>query len=81
VTTDDKKFVKPKLLEAIVRSEQLGGGEARCALVCCADSENVHKLQAETIGLPNHNYVRVFGAKDLPDLSEKMKAWIKECVK
>jgi hypothetical protein len=81
VTTDDKEFVKSKLLEAIVRSEQLGGGEARCALVCCANPEDVHKLQAETIGLPNHNYVRVFGAKDLPDLSEKMKAWIKECVK
>jgi hypothetical protein len=82
VTTDETKSrTKSRLLEVIVRSEQLGGGEARCALVCCADSENVHKLQAETIGLPNHNYVRVFGAKDLPDLSEKMKAWIKECVK
>jgi hypothetical protein len=49
--------------------------------VCCAGSESVDRLQNETTGLPNHNYVRVFGAKDLPDLSEKMKAWIKECVK
>lgn len=79
VTTDDTKpLCKSKLLEAVVRTEQLGGAEARCALVCCANDEIVDKLKDEVQGLPNETLIRVFGAQQIDQLAEHLDQWITE---
>ncbi|NJL06400.1 MAG: DUF1887 family protein [Chloroflexaceae bacterium] len=79
VTTDHtKSLCKSKLLEAVVRTEQLGGAEARCALVCCANAEIVDKLKDEVQGLPNETLIRVFGAQQIDQLAVHLDQWITE---
>lgn len=82
-TTEDGskgKFaiLKSKLLEASVRAEQLGGGEAQFALVCCANAERVKKLHVQMNELPGAKRMKVFGRDDLGKLQEKIRTWIKE---
>jgi hypothetical protein len=66
---------KPHLLELYVRARQLGGDEARFALVCCV--ENPEALQSEV----NESWdaegkIQVFGRKHLMGLSAKLEEWI-----
>jgi hypothetical protein len=70
--------LKSKLFEVSVRAEQLGGGEAQFALVCCANLERVKKLKGEMEGLPGAKRLRVFGRDDLQNLQAELKKWIKE---
>ncbi|MBD2311103.1 DUF1887 family protein [Desertifilum sp. FACHB-1129] len=84
-TTIDSKFdCKSKLFEAYIRARQLGGDEARVALVCCADSKGVEALKTEIINvlqpspdspLRDHK-LTVFGREDLLNLSNKLTVWI-----
>lgn len=66
--------LKLKLFEAYVRATQLGGDEARVALVCAADDPD--GLQAEMrrdLEAPN---IRVFGRRDLLRLASRFAHWI-----
>ncbi len=83
-TGHSKSSCKSKLFEAYVRAQQLGGIEARVALVCCADSGTTKALKTEILNaftpiqseVKDHR-VEVFGREDLPDLSNKISAWIR----
>jgi hypothetical protein len=67
---------KKHLFEAYMRARQLGGDEARVALVCCVP--NVDIVQAE-IERKWHvsQQIRVFGRDDLIDLDKKFGEWFK----
>jgi Domain of unknown function (DUF1887) len=84
-TSCSKSLCKSKLFEAYIRSQQLGGVEARVAFVCCADPENTAILKTEVlntftpIGIkPEDHRIEVFGRKDLPDLKNKIAQWIQD---
>lgn len=83
-TIDGKSDCKSKLFEAYIRARQLGGDEARIALVCCVDPKGVEALKTEIINVlqPSSNSslrdhrLTVFGREDLLDLSNKLTVWI-----
>jgi hypothetical protein len=76
-TSTDRSTCKSKLLEAIVRAEQLGGAEARTALVCYF--ENPSNLQEEIRGLfQGENRIRVFGQHHLPNIKQELMEWFNE---
>ncbi len=75
-TRDGKKDLKMALFEAYVRAQQLGGDEARVALVCCAeDPEGIEQEMQRDFDLKGR--IRVFGRKDLADLAYYIEDWIK----
>jgi hypothetical protein len=74
-TSAVRSLCKSKLLEASVRAKQLGGSEARIALVCCNDKPGSLKEELESDR--RNPKVTVFGRKDLPFLSEKICEWVK----
>ncbi|MEG4282706.1 DUF1887 family CARF protein [Microcoleus sp. A006_D1] len=85
-TIDRKSDCKSKLFEAYIRARQLGGDEARVALVCCANETDVNALETEITnvfnpspesGIKNHK-LAVFGRDDLIDLSSRIEDWIKQ---
>lgn len=85
-TIDRKSDCKQKLFEAYVRAQQLGGTEARVALVCCAIQKDINALRTEIVnvfkaepeaGLRN-NKIAVFGQDDLSNLSAKLAEWIEQ---
>ena len=75
-TSPDKKTCKQKLLEAYVRAGQIGGSEARVALVCGV--WDTDKIKAEMDISINSDKVRVFGYRDWPNLSVKIANWIED---
>ena len=76
-TTDtDAGLCKLKLFEAYRRARQMGGDEARVALVCCYDKPE--KIKQGFMSQIKDDKVNVFGSGDLADLSEKLKTWIQE---
>jgi len=76
-TTDtDAGLCKLKLFEAYRRARQMGGDEARVALVCCYDKPE--KIKQGFMSQIKDDKVNVFGSGDLTDLSEKLKTWIQE---
>ena len=74
-TTSDRKLCKSKLFEAYLRARQMGGDEARVALVCCTNEPDT--LKAE-MALLDDKKIAVFGRDDLIDLSGKIEEWIKQ---
>lgn len=64
---------KARLLEAVVRAQQLGGAEARVGLVCCNDQPET--LQVEVSQLLGER-VRVFGRADLLRIGKRLLTWI-----
>lgn len=73
-TTSDRKLCKSKLFEAYLRAQQMGGDEARVALVCCSDEPD--SLKAEISGkLPNKK-IAVFGREHLQNLATEITNWI-----
>ncbi len=66
--------LKLKLFEAYVRARQLGGDEARVALVCAADDPE--GLQAEMRRDLEAPQIRVFGRKHLLYLAQEFARWI-----
>lgn len=76
-TTDSNLgLCKSKLFEAYLRAKQLGGDEARVALVCCSDQPDALKRQLEVM-LENPK-IRVFGREHLSNLANEIAAWIEE---
>ncbi len=73
-TTSDRKLCKSKLFEAYLRARQMGGDEARVALVCCFDAPD--SLKAEISRTIPNNKIAVFGRQDLANLSEEITKWI-----
>jgi hypothetical protein len=83
VTTDADlgryRLNKSKLLEAVVRAEQMGGGESRVALVTFKDqTEGLQNQVREVWGDHHRSRIRVFGLSQLPNLADQLAAWFKE---
>jgi hypothetical protein len=78
-TTDKKdSLCKSKLFEAFARAKQMGGEEARVALVCYHPDPD--KILSD---FKNENYdakgiVTVFGKPHIPDLAANLRAWINQ---
>lgn len=73
-TTDSKSLCKQKLIEAHLRARQMGGDEARVALVCYYDKPG--NIKAELRTTIDDRKIEVFGREDLPKLVEKIGKWI-----
>ncbi|MEM1043985.1 MAG: hypothetical protein AAGI91_15325 [Bacteroidota bacterium] len=76
-TSQGKSDVKKKLFEVLHRARQIGGDEARAAVVSAV--RNPAAVQNElyaTYGLGPQ--VRVFGLHDLPHLGTKLPEWIRD---
>lgn len=73
-TTSSGSGCKLKLFEAYNRARQLGGTEARVALVCGATDAQKIKDEIE-ISIPDKK-VAVFGRDDWEDLHERIAEWI-----
>lgn len=76
-TDKSKPRLKQKLFEVFIRARQLGGDEARVALVCCSEKPQEIEREARQ-DVDTEGRIKVFGLQDLPDLANKLKAWIKE---
>lgn len=76
-TANDSSTCKEKLFEASLRAAQLGGDEARFALVC--DHENAGDLRAQLDTLLETERYHVFDRADLHDLRSALKQWIEHC--
>lgn len=74
-TTSKRDLCKVKLFEAYLRARQMGGDEARVALICCSDEPDT--LKAEVAVLDDKK-IAVFGRDDLMDLASKIESWIKQ---
>ena len=74
-TTSKRDLCKVKLFEAYLRARQMGGDEARVALICCTDEPD--SLKAEVAVLDDKK-IAVFGRDDLMNLSSKIEDWIKQ---
>ena len=74
-----KGELKLKLFECIIRARQLGGDQARAALVCPVDDpdklQNEVAAQLET-GSQGQSRVKVFGGKSLANLETELSTWI-----
>jgi hypothetical protein len=81
-TSKDPKECKLKLFEAYTRAKQLGGDEARVALVCCCDDDTSKSqrldryLKSQLEGAVTNPKIAVFIRQDLPSLKEKIADWI-----
>jgi hypothetical protein len=74
-----KGDLKQKLFEANVRAQQIGGDEARSALVCYAEPKTVNALEVEMRrDIVLKGRIRVFGLEHLSNLAEHIKKWIIE---
>lgn len=86
-TIDEKPGCKQKLFEAYIRARQLGGDEARVALVCCANKKDTNALKTEITNVfksnPDSNAqgdskLTIFGRDDLLNLSDNIEQWIRD---
>lgn len=73
-TTGKRDLCKSKLFEAYLRARQMGGDEARVALICCSNEPDT--LKAEIFASTNDKKIAVFGREHLINLSEKIDEWI-----
>jgi len=73
-TTNNRPLCKSKLFEAYLRARQMGGDEARVALVCCSDDPD--SLKAEISGTLPNKKIEVFGREHLEDLATEITKWI-----
>lgn len=67
---------KLKLFEAYRRARQIGGDEARVALVCCV--EKAKEIMDDFLAQVNDPKVNVFGLAQLVELSKNLTTWIRE---
>jgi len=76
LNSDDRVELKKRLFEVYVRARQMGGDEAKLALVCC--SGDPYGLQDEIQrDFDFDKRVNVFGMPHLADLSTHIAQWIK----
>lgn len=77
MASENKTSCKEHLLEVYVRARQLGGDEARVALVC--GYEKTKELQEEIEDeWFTEGRIRVFGMPELSDLQSHIKRWLDE---
>lgn len=73
--TDNTRYCKQHLFEAFIRAQQIGGEEARVALVCLNDNPQALQDDVErpwrAVGK-----IRVFGRSHLPQLDCYLSDWI-----
>jgi hypothetical protein len=74
-TGSDPATSKRKLFEAMIRAEQLGGEEAKVALICCSDQPETVEREAES-DFQRKGTIRVFGRRHLPNLAIEMTKWL-----
>jgi hypothetical protein len=67
---------KEKLFEAYVRARQLGGAEARVAVICPHNAPN--RLEKQMKVLTQDHKIAVFGQKHLRKLSQFISNWIQD---
>jgi len=72
----DRKRTKHKLFEAYIRAAQLGGDEARVTVVCADEEPEELEQEVNQSWRLEQGKVRVFGAKDLPDLANRFHSWM-----
>lgn len=80
-TTDASKgLCKSKLFEVYIRARQLGGEQARVALVCCYDKPKdlADEMKVDTEVDKKDPKIAVFGCKELDNLHVHIKNWIEE---
>lgn len=80
-TTDASKgLCKSKLFEAYIRARQLGGEQARVALVCCYDKPKdlADEMKFDSAVDKADPKIAVFGCKELDNLHVHIKKWIDE---
>ncbi len=65
-----------KLIEAIMRARQVGGDEARAALICMSDTPQ--SIGADVAQTWRKDRVRVFGRRDLPHLPQGLGEWFSQ---
>lgn len=84
-TSRERSRCKSKLLEAYVRARQLGGGEARTALVCMLsdvppsddqDAGGVQELEKELKLVLDDTRIAVFGRSHLLSLPQRLREWV-----
>lgn len=73
-TSSNKARCKQKLFEAHLRARQLGGDEARVALVCCFDTPEWIKDEVR-FAIPDKK-IEVFGRQDLATIADGIADWI-----
>lgn len=72
-----RAILKRKLFEIITRTRQLGGDAAKAALVCYSpDSKDIENTAYSL--MPGLGKIKVFGADDIPSLSQKLEQWIQK---
>lgn len=76
-TDATKALLKSKLFEAYVRARQLGGDEARVALVCCSTHPEDIELEMRRDVGPEER-IRVFGQPQLANLATHLTQWIED---
>ncbi len=74
-TSADKRLCKSKFFEAYIRTNQMGGDEARTALVCYYDKPEILQNELEK-DWDAKGRIKVFGKDDIPSLKIKLKDWI-----
>lgn len=80
-TASKRDMCKQKLFEAYLRARQMGGDEARVALVCCFNEpdyskDDIDSLKAEVADLLEDKKIAVFGREHLTNLSQEIADWI-----
>lgn len=73
----DKRLCKSKLFEAYVRAVQLGGSEAKTAVVCAYNQPEMLEKETRELWRPEHkSRIRVFGAEHIDQLTEQFDNWL-----
>lgn len=77
-TAGEKSICKQKLFEAHLRARQLGGDEARVALVCF--HKNSDRVKRDLEATVKDKKIAVFGCKELKSdkFAKKMQQWIRD---
>lgn len=73
-TSSLKQECKLELIEVYVRARQLGGDEARVALVCMSPKPDTLRNQLER-DLNVKGQIKVFGSHELPRLDQHLALW------
>lgn len=76
-TDATKALLKSKLFEAYVRARQLGGDEARVALVCCSNQPEAIELEMRRDVDPEGR-IRVFGQPHFANFATHLTQWIED---
>lgn len=76
-TSTEKGLVKQKIFEAVLRARQLGGDEARVAVVCCSKEPDLRDELNDLFRQGGQlELIKVFMRDDLLSLPDKVCAWI-----